>query len=145
MCYLGVLDLEPQDMTYVIKKVNGVPRTSIGGLVEDYWFGHRIQHQSCDKVNVKLTEGYVIKTCKEINIGEELFLDYDRSLYCGKCHQEKDFIGHKFKKQMECMECRFFAVAKSVVYVMNSIYVLTALINIRLTLKALMFYFFPFN
>jgi hypothetical protein len=56
--------------------------------VEDYWFGHRVNHGSGDKVNVVLSEGYVIKSCKKIKIGEELFLDYSRVLFCGKCHQE---------------------------------------------------------
>jgi hypothetical protein len=63
-CYLGVLDLAPQDITYTFKKINGAPRTSNGGLVGDNWFGHWIQHGSGDKVNVVLTEEYIIKTCK---------------------------------------------------------------------------------
>jgi hypothetical protein len=46
MCYLGVLDLEPNDITYTFKKINGSPKASNGGLLEDYWFGHQIQHGS---------------------------------------------------------------------------------------------------
>jgi hypothetical protein len=76
--------------------------------MEDYWLGHRINHGSGDKVNVVLIEGYLIKTCKEIKIGEELFLDYNRSLYWGKCHQEEDFFLQKLKKQEKCMECHKF-------------------------------------
>ncbi len=79
-CYLGVLDLEKQEVTYTFKNINAVPELPSGELKEDYWFGHRINHGSGDKVNVTVNEFYVFKSCKEIKIGEELFLDYNRKL-----------------------------------------------------------------
>jgi hypothetical protein len=63
-----------------------------------WWFNGRLLVWALNstwkwyKVNVKLTDVYIIKTCKEINIGEELFLDYNRSLYCGKFLQDSDFF-----------------------------------------------------
>jgi hypothetical protein len=62
---------------------------SASGLSEDYWFGHQIQHGSGNQVNVTITSGYEIKAKKDIDIGEELFMDYNRSLFCGKCKAEK--------------------------------------------------------
>jgi hypothetical protein len=40
------------------KKINGKRVKSASGLLEDYWFGHRIQHGSGDQVNVTITAGY---------------------------------------------------------------------------------------
>jgi SET domain-containing protein len=97
-CYLGVLDLEPQDVTYTFKKINAAPELPSGELKEDYWFGHRINHGSGDKVNVIVNESYIIKSCKEIRIGEELFLDYDRKLYCEVCHEEEDLCVEKSRE-----------------------------------------------
>jgi SET domain-containing protein len=98
-CYLGVLDLEPQDVTYTFKKINAAPELPSGELKEDYWFGHRINHGSGDKVNVTVNESYIIKSCKEISIDEELFLDYNTTLFCEVCHEEKDFYLKKSRKQ----------------------------------------------
>jgi hypothetical protein len=103
-CYLGVLDLEPQDVTYTFKKINAAPELPSGELKEDYWFGHRINHGSGDKVNVTVTECYVIKSCKEIKIGEELFLDYNRKLYCEVCCEDEDFYLEKSRRQC-CDRC----------------------------------------
>jgi hypothetical protein len=108
-CYLGVLDLEPQDVTYTFKKINAAPAISSGELKEDYWFGHRINHGSGDKVNVILTESYVIKSCKEIKIGEELFIDYNRSMYCGVCLKEKDVYSANSRKRI-CDQCHKYFV-----------------------------------
>jgi hypothetical protein len=108
-CYLGVLDSEPQDVTYTFKKINAAPALSSGKLKEDYWFGHRINHGSGDKVNVIVTESYVIKSCREIKIGERLFIDYNRSLYCVVCHEEEDFYFDNSRKQC-CDQCGKFVV-----------------------------------
>jgi hypothetical protein len=35
-CYLGVLDLEPQDVTYTFKKINAAPELPSGELMEDF-------------------------------------------------------------------------------------------------------------
>jgi len=82
-CYLGEVDENPSDEMYTFKKINGKPVNSASALLEDYWFCHRIQHGSGNQVNVSITSGYVIKAKKGIEIGEELFMDYNRSLFCG--------------------------------------------------------------
>jgi hypothetical protein len=51
-CYLGEVNENPSDEEYTFKKINGRPVKSASGLIEDYWFGHRIQHGSGNKVNV---------------------------------------------------------------------------------------------
>jgi hypothetical protein len=104
MCYLGVLDLEPHDVTYTFKKINAAPELPRGELKEDYWFGHRINHGSGDKVNVKVNESYVIFSCNKIKSGDELFLDYNRKLYCEVCHEEEDFHNKKSRKR-QCDRC----------------------------------------
>jgi hypothetical protein len=71
-CYLGEVDENLSDETYTFKKINGKPINSASSLLEDYWFGHQIQHGSGNQVNVAITLGYVIKAKK-------------RSLFCGKC------------------------------------------------------------
>jgi hypothetical protein len=96
-CYLGVLDLEPQDVTYTFNKISAAPELPSGELKEDYWFGHRINHGSGDKVNVTVNESYIIRSCKEIMVDEELFLDYNRKLYCETCYEEEDFYLKKIK------------------------------------------------
>jgi hypothetical protein len=82
-CYLGEVNENPSDEEYTFKKINGKCVKSASGLLEDYWFGHRIQHGSSDQVNVTIIEGYEIKAKKDIEIGEELFMDYNRSIVCG--------------------------------------------------------------
>jgi len=90
-CYLGEVDENPSDKTYTFKKINGKPVKSASGLLEDYWFGHRIQHGSSNQVNVTITSGYIIKASRDNEIGEELFMDYNRSVFCRKCKGETDF------------------------------------------------------
>ena len=53
--YLGEVNKNPLDEEYTFKKINGKPVNSASGLLEDYWFGHRIQHGSGDQVNVTIT------------------------------------------------------------------------------------------
>jgi hypothetical protein len=81
---------------------------SASGLIEDYWFGHQIQHGSGNKVNVTLNTGYEIKAKKDIEIGEELFLDYNRSIVCGKCKAESDFHDLCFKKSKKHNFCGIY-------------------------------------
>jgi len=84
-CYLGEVNENLLDEEYTFKKINGKLVKSASGLLEDYWFGHQIQHGSSDQVNVTIMAGYEIKAKKDINkIGEELFMDYNRSIVCGK-------------------------------------------------------------
>jgi hypothetical protein len=72
-CYLGELNENPSDEEYTFKKINSKPRKFASGLLEDYWFGHQIQHGSGNQVNVTITSGYEIKAKKDIENGEELF------------------------------------------------------------------------
>ncbi|MFN9981100.1 MAG: hypothetical protein ACK53Y_14335, partial [bacterium] len=37
--------------------------------------------------------------------GEELFMDYNRSLFCGECKVETDFYDKFFKKSKKCNLC----------------------------------------
>jgi len=103
--YLGEVNKNPLDEEYTFKKINGKPVNSASGILEDYWFGHRIQHGSGNQVNVTITSGYVIKAKKDIKIGEELFLDYNRSLFCGECKVVTDFYDHCLKKSKKCNLC----------------------------------------
>ena len=59
--YLGEVNKNPLDEEYTFKKMNGKPVNSASGILEDYWFGHRIQHGSGNQVNVTITSGHVIK------------------------------------------------------------------------------------
>ena len=104
-CYLGEINQDPSEEEYTFKKINGKPVNSLSGLVEDYWFGHRIQHGSGNQDNVTITSGYVIKAKKDIEIGEELFLDYNRSIVCGECKVETDFYNQCLNKSMKCNLC----------------------------------------
>ena len=72
-CYLGEVNQDPSDDEYTFKKIKGKPVKSLSGLLEDYWFGHQIQHGSGSQVNVTITSGYVIKAKKDIDIGEDFF------------------------------------------------------------------------
>jgi len=104
-CYLSEVDGNPSYEMYTFKKINGKTVHSASSLLEDYWFGHQIQHGSDNQVNVTITSGYVIKAKKDIEIGEELFMDYNRSLFCGKCKVETDFYDQCFKKSKKCNLC----------------------------------------
>jgi len=96
-CYLGELT-DATEGSYVFKKINGFS-LSMGDvdnygncwnclgkplLVSDHWFAHRIQHGSGGKVNVKISERYVISSLRKITDGEELFMDYNPDCKCIK-------------------------------------------------------------
>jgi SET domain-containing protein len=104
-CYLGEVNQDPSNEEYTFKKINGKPVNSLSGLLEDYWFGRRIQHGCGNQVNVTITSGSVIKAKKDIKVGEELFMDYNRSLFCGECKVVTDFYGQRFKKSKKCNLC----------------------------------------
>jgi len=101
-CYLGEVDENPSEDEYTFKKINSNPMKSASGLLEDYWFGHQIQHGSSNQVNVTITSGYEIKAKKDIEIGEELLHNYKTSLFCIKSKVETDFYDQCFKKSKEC-------------------------------------------
>jgi hypothetical protein len=52
----------------------------LSGLLEDYWFGHGIQHGSGNQVNVTIFSGYVIKAKKDIEKKKPLNF-YSVSIY----------------------------------------------------------------
>jgi hypothetical protein len=103
--YLSEVNKNPLDEEYTFKKINGKPVNSASGLLEDDWFGHRIQHGSGDQVNVTIMAGYEIKAKKDIEIGEELFMDYNRSIVCRKCEAESDFYDLCLMKSKKCNFC----------------------------------------
>ena len=103
--YLGEVNENSHEEEYTFKKINGKPVNSASGILEDYWFGHRIQHGSGDQVNVTIMAGYEIKTKKDIKIGEELFMDYNRSIVCEKCKVESDFYDRLLKIPKKCNFC----------------------------------------
>jgi hypothetical protein len=103
--YLSEVNKNLLNEEYTFKKINGKPVKSASGLFEDYWFGHRIQHGSGDQVNVTITAGYEIKAKKDIEIDEELFMDYNRYIVCGKFKVESDFYDLCFKKPKKCNLC----------------------------------------
>jgi hypothetical protein len=85
-CYLGELT-DHTEGSYVFKKINGFS-LSMGDvnnygncwnclgqplLVSDHWFAHQIQHGSGGKVNVKISEQYVVSSLRKIMVREELF------------------------------------------------------------------------
>jgi hypothetical protein len=88
----------------LIKKINAAPELPSGELKEVYCFGNRINHGSGYKVNVTVNESYIIKSCKEIKIGEELFLDYNRKLFCECCCEEEDFYLEN-SRERQCDRC----------------------------------------
>jgi len=86
VCYLGELTVHTEG-SYVFKKINGL-FLSMGDvdnygncwnclgkplLVSDHWFAHQIQHGSGGKVNVKISEQYVVSSLRKIMVREELF------------------------------------------------------------------------
>jgi hypothetical protein len=66
--YLGEVNQNPSDDEYTFMKINGKPLNSLSGLLEDYWFGHWIQHGRGNQVNVTITSGYVIKAKKTLKL-----------------------------------------------------------------------------
>jgi SET domain-containing protein len=103
--YLGEVNENSHEEEYTFKKINGKPVNSESGFLEDYWFGHRIQHGSGDQVNVFITAGYEIKAKKDIEIDEELFMDYNRSIVCEECKVESDFYDRLLKIPKKCNFC----------------------------------------
>jgi hypothetical protein len=57
-----------KSILYTFKKINGNPVKSASGLLEDYWFGHQMQHRSGNQVHVTLTSGYEIKAKKTLKL-----------------------------------------------------------------------------
>jgi len=104
---------------FAAHSINGKPVNSASDLLEDYWFGHRIKHGSGDQVNVTITAGYEIKAKNTIEIGEELFMDYNRSIVCEKCEAESDFYDLCFTKPKKCNFCGSVPIVKPILFVFS--------------------------
>jgi hypothetical protein len=72
-CYLGEVDENPSEDEYTFKKINSNPMKSASGLLEDYWFGHQIQHGSGNRGNVTITSGYEIKAKKTLKLVKSFY------------------------------------------------------------------------
>ncbi len=59
-----------------------------------------------------ISEDYVIKAYRNIQVGEELFMDYNRSLLCGKCKMDTNFFLESGRKLQECYKCKSWIQAK---------------------------------
>jgi hypothetical protein len=66
--YLSEVDENPSDETYTFKKINGKPIKSASGLLEDYWFGHQIQHGSIIKSMFLLLQGILSRQVKTLKL-----------------------------------------------------------------------------
>lgn len=104
-CYLGIYEKSVTDLKYQFLKINGGRSIQREQFAEDYWFGHRIQHGSGEKVNVTISEEYVIKTTKKVTVGEELFLDYNRDISCLCCKEDRLFDPVVLRSLYSCSGC----------------------------------------
>jgi len=101
---------------YLGKKVDYTPcgwppiRLRVKGIHEEYWLGHRINHGSGPKANVRIKSNLVIIALRDIEIGEELFVDYNRDVLCVKCIKEKHFgdIPRTAQGSIHCINCGIF-------------------------------------
>jgi len=105
-CYLGEYQESVMDITYHFKEINGRISTESGQFVEDFWFGHRIQHGSGDRVNVSISKTYVIKAIKKVEVGQELFLDYNRDVPCSTCKEDRLCDDKALKSTYPCTGCK---------------------------------------
>ncbi len=70
--YLG----KKVDYTYMHGNVVGLPSGyEFKGIHEEYWLGHRINHGSGRKANVRIKSNLIIIALRDIKIGEELLVD----------------------------------------------------------------------
>lgn len=113
--YLGQYCPNPNDVTYAFQKIIGQSNTETTNVLrDDYWFAHRINHGSGQRVNCHVTKDYVVKALRNINIGEELLLDYNRGFLCPGCkgvvgNQKKkdcDFSVHQSDVPLKCHDCK---------------------------------------
>ena len=70
------------DYTYIYGNLVGLPSDyEFKGIHEEYWLGHRINHGSGPKANVRIKSNLNIIALREVEIGEELFVDYNRDVF----------------------------------------------------------------
>jgi hypothetical protein len=105
--YLG----KKVDYTYMHGNVVGLPSVyEFKGIHEEYWLGHRINHGSGRKANVRIKSNLIIIALRDIEIGEELLVDYNRDVFCVKCNKEKHFgdIPRTAQVSIHCINCGIF-------------------------------------
>ena len=100
--YLGV----KRDETYQFKDIVARPKKFKLDIMDDeYWLAHRINHGSGDSSNVEIGNDYVIRATKNISIGDELLLDYNRDCICKKCKGYKFFQDQDDAVMDNCINC----------------------------------------
>lgn len=96
------------DHTYMYGELMGIPmENDFKGIHEEYWLGHRINHGSGKNVNARINANFTITAIRNINVGEEIFIDYNRDVYCSKCKKQKLFedISRTSKEKLKCVNC----------------------------------------
>jgi hypothetical protein len=121
--YMGYREEVPTSVTYTYRKINASIQTTGSyeaygySCPEEYWFAHRIQHGSGSRVNVRGGENYVIRATREINIGEEIYMDYLRDVKCVECNNEKMCCDIWLNKERCCSMCgKYSSYGKSCGY-----------------------------
>ncbi len=103
--YLGKKETDILETEYVFHGINGRVGNEVGCLKEEFWFAHRIQHGSGPAANVKIKENYSLIALRDLRIGEELFLDYNRNMNCPICNKETGFCDALDLSMYLCYEC----------------------------------------
>jgi hypothetical protein len=85
--YMGRQYEEQDDPTYTLKKVNACDHDDVPS--HPYFLAHLIQHLNEDDANTASYGDYMIVATRDIEIGDELFMDYRRPIYCKTCANPK--------------------------------------------------------
>jgi hypothetical protein len=103
--YLGDVVQDGERLDYAFGVVNGRPEwVERSGLIREYWLAHRINHGRNDTINVAIGKDYKVIATRKILKGEELFLDYNRDVFCSNCHVESCFANNVITNTL-CSEC----------------------------------------
>ncbi len=103
--YLGDVVEEGEKLDYAFGVLNGIPEwVERSGLIWEYWLVHRINHGMIDTINVAIGNDYKITATRKIHKGVELFLDYNRDVYCSNCHVESCFCYNIITNSL-CSDC----------------------------------------
>ena len=103
--YLGKKESDILETEYVFHGINGRVGNKTGCLKEEFWFAHRIQHGSGPAANVKIKNNYSLIALRDLRVGEELFLDYNRNINCPSCNKETGFCDAFDFSMYLCYEC----------------------------------------
>jgi len=83
-----------------------------------------------------LSLDYIFKASWDIEIGEELFMDYNRSLFCGKCKHEMDFYDQCTKSLRSAIFVEVYARTLKIVIIVKLFwFVFSVMTNHRLKFK----------